>query len=253
MKAIAGVLPLLGVVEPSSGAVPVARPAAASMVQRPAPAATSSAAAADEASLCAAALRGDGEAWSALVARHNHRVVVALLARGLRVDRAKDVAQEAWMRLVEQQRQVRLERLQLPGLAITQATFLALESARREANARRHDPIDEPAIAAALADPAADAEARLVTEERVERAVEVLATCSGSAKKVFRLAYGGDGLSHAEVAERVGLSLQRVRQIPCEVRAKLREALDAESEGTQVPERRAVAARAPTRSEGEAR
>jgi RNA polymerase sigma factor (sigma-70 family) len=222
MKAIAAVLPLLGVVEPSSGAVPVARPVAEPWRARPAAAGVP----ADEASLCAAALRGDGEAWSALVARHNHRVVVALLARGLRVDRAKDVAQEAWMRLVEQQRQGRLERLQLPGLAITQATFLALESARREANVRRHDPIDEPAIAAALADPNADAEARLVTEERVERAVEVLATCSGSAKKVFRLAYGGDGLSHAEVAERVGLSLQRVRQILCEVRAKLREALD---------------------------
>ena len=131
------------------------------------------------------------------------------------------------MRLVEQQRHGRLERLQLPGLAIAQATFLALEAARREgATTRRHDPIDEPAIAAALADPRADAESRLVTEERVECALEVLATCSASAKKVFRLAYGGDGLSHTEVAERVGLSLQRVRQILCEVRAKLRTALE---------------------------
>jgi RNA polymerase sigma-70 factor (ECF subfamily) len=56
----------------------------------------------------------------------------------------------------------------------------------------------------------------------------VLSACSDSAKKVFRLAYGGDGLSHAEVAERVGLSLQRVRQILCEVRAKLRTALEGE-------------------------
>jgi RNA polymerase sigma-70 factor (ECF subfamily) len=186
----------------------------------------------DETALCAAALSGDGEAWSALVQRHNHRVVVALLARGVRVDRAKDIAQEAWMRLVEQQRQGRLDRLQLPGLAIAQATFLALESARREGGVRRHEPLDEPAFAAALADPREDAEARLVTEERVERAVEVLSGCSPSAKKVFRLAYGGAGLSHSEVAEKVGLSLQRVRQILCEVRAKLRAALEAE-EGEQ--------------------
>jgi RNA polymerase sigma-70 factor (ECF subfamily) len=219
MKAFADVLPFVGAAPRPSPAVRVAPPVA----RPPVPA--------DEASLCAAALRGEREAWSTLVQRHNHRVVVTLLARGVRVDRAKDIAQEAWMRLVEQQRQGRLERLQLPGLAIAQATFLSLEAARREAtSARRHEPLDEPAIAAALADPQADAETRLVTEERVERALEVLAGCSVSAKKVFRLAYGGDGLSHAEVAERVGLSLQRVRQILCEVRAKLRTALEGEEE-----------------------
>jgi RNA polymerase sigma-70 factor (ECF subfamily) len=215
MKALADVLPLLGAAPAPAPVVRVAHPPARAVP-------------ADEPALCAAALRGDRVAWSALVQRHNHRVVVALLARGVRVDKAKDIAQESWMRLVEQQRQGRLERLQLPGLAIAQATFLWLESARRETTARRHEPIDEPAIAAVLADPHADAESRLVTEERVDCAVGVLSSCSDSAKKVFRLAYGGDGLSHAEVAERVGLSLQRVRQILCEVRAKLRTALEGE-------------------------
>jgi len=215
LKALADVLPLLGAAPAPSAVVRVAHPPMRAV-------------AADEPALCAAALRGEREAWSTLVQRHNHRVVVALLARGVRVDKAKDIAQEAWMRLVEQQRQGRLERLQLPGLAIAQATFLWLESARRETTARRHETIDEPGIAAVLADPRADAESQLVTEERVECAVEVLSTCSDSAKKVFRLAYGGDGLSHAEVAERVGLSLQRVRQILCEVRAKLRTALEGE-------------------------
>lgn len=184
----------------------------------------------DDGALCTAALSGDAQAWSALVDRHNHRVVVALLARGIRIDRAKDIAQEAWMRLVEQQRLGKLDRLQLPGLAITQATFLALEAQRRDAGARKHDPIDEPKIACALTDPHCNAEARLMTEERVARAVEVLSRCSPSARKVFRLAYGGEGLSHAEVARRVGLSLQRVRQILCEVRAKLRAELEGEDE-----------------------
>jgi RNA polymerase sigma-70 factor (ECF subfamily) len=220
MKALAHALPLFGgPVRPQSSA-----PAGAARIASPS---------VDEAGLCAAALGGDGDAWSALVQRHNHRVVVALLARGVRVDRAKDIAQEAWIRLVEQQRQGRLERLQLPGLAIAQATFLALESARRDANSRRHEPLDEPAVAAGLADPHDDAESRLVTEERVERAVAILSGCSPSAKKVFRLAYGGDGLSHAEVAARVGLSLQRVRQILCEIRAKLRSGLEGEGEGAE--------------------
>jgi RNA polymerase sigma-70 factor (ECF subfamily) len=182
----------------------------------------------DDGALCNAALTGDALAWRALVDRYNHRVVVALLARGIRIDRAKDIAQEAWIRLVEQQRLGKLDRLQLPGLAITQATFLALEAQRRDASARRHDPIDEPKIACALADPRCDAESRMMTEERVARAVEVLSRCSPSARKVFRLAYGGEGLSHAEVARRVGLSLQRVRQILCEVRAKLRAELEGE-------------------------
>src|SRR5262249_31325925 len=133
MKVLAGALPLVTTVPQP---VPVPRTAHL-----------------DEAGLCEKAMRGERDAWNVLVQRHNHRVVLALLARGVRIDRAKDIAQEAWMRLVEQQRLGRLARLQLPGLAIAQATFLALEAARREHADRRHHPIDEPAIAAALTDP----------------------------------------------------------------------------------------------------
>jgi RNA polymerase sigma-70 factor (ECF subfamily) len=218
MKALVDAVPFAGIA--------MSPPARGVRVERPAPAV----AALDEAALCALAMTGDRDAWSALVQRHNHRVVVTLLGRGVRIDRAKDVAQEAWMRLVEQQKAGKLDRLQLPGLAITQAVFLSLEAARRESGVRKHEPLDEPAIAAVVADPRDDAERRLLTEERVEQAVEVLSGCSDSAKKVFRLAYGGDGLSHAEVAARVGLSLQRVRQILCEVRAKLRTALEGAEE-----------------------
>lgn len=175
----------------------------------------------DELPLCERALRGDLGAWNALVLRHNHRVVVALLARGVRVDRAKDLAQEAWIRLIERQREGRLSHLSLPGLAITQATFLALEEGRRT---KRREL--ECAEELNLPDPAADAEAQLMTGERIARAEAVLSGCSPSARAVFRLVYGGDGLSHAEVAQHVGLSLQRVRQILCEVRKLLRSAMD---------------------------
>jgi RNA polymerase sigma-70 factor (ECF subfamily) len=188
---------------------------------------------ADERTLCAKALAGEVEAWNALIAKHDHRVVVSLLARGVRVDRARDLAQEAWIRLVEQQRAGRLAELKLPGLAIAQAAFLSLEAARRDGS--RGEPMsihadDAGGAAIDVADPAANAEARMITSERVERAERVLAGCSPSARNVFRLAYSGDGLSHAEVAKRVGLSLQRVRQILCEVRAKLRDALEGEEQ-----------------------
>jgi RNA polymerase sigma-70 factor (ECF subfamily) len=187
----------------------------------------------EERALCAQALAGDGEAWNALVARHDHRVVVSLLARGVRIDRAKDIAQEAWIRLIEQQRAGKLTHLVLPGLAIAQAAFLSLEAARRDSRAETLVTLDADAarITTDLVDPSADAEARLLTSERVERAEGVLRGFAPNAREVFRLVYGGEGLGHAEVAKRVGLSLQRVRQILCEVRKELKCALEAEGDG----------------------
>lgn len=177
--------------------------------------------ASDERSLCERALCGDISAWNVLVQKHNHRVVVSLLARGVRIDRAKDIAQDAWIRLIEQQREGRLSHLQLPGLAVAQAGFMALEAARRM---KRTEPLE--GAPEELPDPSADAEAQLISEERLARAEKILSRCSPSAKSVFHLVYGGEGLDHAEVAERLGLSLQRVRQIVCEVRKLLRAAVE---------------------------
>jgi RNA polymerase sigma factor (sigma-70 family) len=206
-------------------AAPTASPSVVSSLR-----ARSSHTSVDERSLCALALTGDAAAWNALIARHDHRIVVSLLARGVRIDRARDLAQEAWIRLVEQQRAGRLTHLHLPGLAIAQAAFLSLEAARRDGSRGQPVPLDGDAgrIATDLVDPAADAEARLLTSERVERAERVLATFAPNARDVFCLTYGGDGLSHADVAKRVGLSLQRVRQILCEVRKELRASLEGE-------------------------
>lgn len=183
----------------------------------PAPTASSM----DERSLCDRALGGDISAWNVLVQKHNHRVVVSLLARGVRIDRAKDIAQDAWIRLIEQQREGRLSHLQLPGLAVAQAGFMALEAARRM---KRTEPLE--GAPEELPDPSASAETQLITEERLAKAEKILSRCSPSAKSVFHLVYGGEGLDHAEVAERLGLSLQRVRQIVCEVRKLLRAAVE---------------------------
>ena len=168
------------------------------------------------------ALAGDMVAWNALIARYNQRVVVALLARGVPIERAKDVAQDAWLRLIEQQRAGNLRELKLPALAVTQAIFLSIDAARRDGRERATggDEADE------LVDPCPPADLRMMSEERFALADEVLGKCAPSARKVFELAYGGEGLSHADVAERVGLSTQRVRQIVCEVRKLLRAAIE---------------------------
>ncbi|MBI5546584.1 MAG: sigma-70 family RNA polymerase sigma factor [Deltaproteobacteria bacterium] len=167
------------------------------------------------------ALRGSRKAWDALVAQHGHAVLVALVARGLAPDRARDLAQAAWMRLIEQQRAGRLESLTLPGLVIAQAGYLALEEARKPGEG--HLALDG---ASQIPDGASDPEARALGREQLERARRELASCPHSAQEVFGLAYGGTGLPHAEIARKTGLSLQRVRQTLCELRQKLRLAIE---------------------------
>lgn len=69
----------------------------------------------------AAARGGDRGAWTELIARHNRRVMLSLLAHGVLPAQAKEMAQEAWLRLITQADAKKLLRLELPGLAIRQA------------------------------------------------------------------------------------------------------------------------------------
>jgi RNA polymerase sigma factor (sigma-70 family) len=177
-------------------------------------------------SLEARALAGDEAAWDELFRRHNRQVVLALLARRVRPDAARDLAQEAWIRLIEQQRRGRLPELALPGLAITQAMFLARDRARHGDARYRHVSLEQAGGGDAVRDAAIDPEGALVARDRLARARAVLATCGDSHRRVFRAMYGGVERSAAEVAQTTGLSVQRVRQIMCEVRKKLRAALE---------------------------
>ena len=170
------------------------------------------------ASLEELALEGRRDAWDALVARHEQHVLLALLARGVRVDRAKDIVQETWTRLLAHQQAGRLERLELPGLAIRQATYLALDEARR---GRRDVGDDE---LAHVTDPAPSVETRLDARAKLARARAELDRCPSQARRIFELTYAD--VPHAETARQVGLSVQRVRQTLCEVRARLRAAID---------------------------
>ena len=172
----------------------------------------------DETDLTTAALRGSGAAWDALIARHDRKVVVALLARGIRIDRAREAAQEAWARLIARQRKGELARLDLPGLAIVQASFVAIEVARRDARIEPLEGLDAP-------DGAPSAEQRLLSREELVRARAAIDRCPAASRRVFQLVYEHPELPHAEVAAQVGLSVQRVRQILCEVRSVVRAAL----------------------------
>ncbi len=167
------------------------------------------------------ALAGDRAAWEQLVAQHSHRVVVALLARGLRIDRAREFAQAAWARLFERQQAGELSRLELPGLAITTAHRLALDDARRPSHTDELDP--------ELPDPLPSAEARLVSAQELRSAQTALSQCPPRAQQIFRAAYAREERPHGELANEFGISVQRVRQTLTEVRARLRAAIEGDA------------------------
>jgi RNA polymerase sigma-70 factor (ECF subfamily) len=173
----------------------------------------------DHDQLVRAALAGDATGWARLIERHNHRVVVSLLARGLLIDRARELAQETWLRLIESQRAGRLATLELPGLAIVQAGFLA-------ANERRGLVPGADLDGETLPAPGGSAEDRAIDRQQLERVRRALGACPPSARRVFEFVYDHPELTYAESAARLGLSSQRVKQIVCEVRKRLRLSLE---------------------------
>jgi RNA polymerase sigma-70 factor (ECF subfamily) len=157
--------------------------------------------------------------WDDAIRQHDRRVYLSVLALGLPPDRAREVTQQTWTRLMEQYAQGKLDQLELPGLAIRQARFLALNEYQRSRTELR--------VLAAVPEPAApDPERALASRQELAQVLAALATCSPTARKVFRLVYATPGGNAASAAQAVGLSLQRVRQILCETRSHIRKQME---------------------------
>ena len=161
------------------------------------------------------------ELWDDAIRRHGHRVHVSVLALGFSPDRAREIVQATWTRLIEQHAAGKLVDLDLPGLAIRQARFLALNELQRTKTEMR--------VLASVPETAPDPsiERVVASREQIDRMLDALSTCSPMAKQVFRLVYATPGGTCASAAQAVGLSLQRVRQILCETRNHIRRALEA--------------------------
>jgi len=161
--------------------------------------------------------------WDDAIRQHDRRVYLSVLALGLSPDRAREIAQAAWTRLIEQHHKGALAELELPGLAIRQARFLAFNEIKRTRTEGR--------VLAAVPDPegSPDVERLVGSRQEIERVLAALATCSSTARKIFHLVYATPGGSAATAAKEVGLSLQRVRQILCETRAHIRRAMEVKS------------------------
>ncbi|HSD89396.1 MAG TPA: sigma-70 family RNA polymerase sigma factor [Kofleriaceae bacterium] len=167
-----------------------------------------------------AAVRIDAAAWEALIRAHDRRVFLAVLALGVRADRARDVVQTTWTRLMEKDERGEITKDNVAGLAVAQARFLALDELRRtHSEKRRAEPLPE-----MLDD--LDPEQLLIGRERLERAAAVLAGSSPSVQRLFQLLYAEPPVDYTQAAALVGVSLQRARQVMCELRKKLRVALE---------------------------
>ena len=168
-----------------------------------------------------AALPDLGLDWDAQMRQHGRKVVVALLARGIPLERAKELAQDAWMRVIENHRAGKLPQLQIPGVVIAQADFLARDDRRRTSRRQERGMeslrVDPDAKAAPT-----DFEARLAARQQLRKIDDVLRGASENARRVFFMSFGSDARPAAEIADELGLSVQRVRQIACELRQRIR-------------------------------
>jgi RNA polymerase sigma-70 factor (ECF subfamily) len=166
--------------------------------------------------------RNETALWDDAIRRFDRQVYLSVLALGLNPDRAREISQAAWTKLIERHADGGLPELELPGLAIRQARFLGLNELQRSKVEKR--------VLAAVPDDGAsvDVERQIDSRAQVEKVLAALATCTPTARRVFRLVYATPNGSPAHAAAEVGLSLQRVRQILCETRAHIRKSLSTE-------------------------
>ncbi len=159
--------------------------------------------------------------WTVHIETHQSRVFRTLLAFGLGPEVAKELAQDVWTKLMERHDVSAVELHSVAGLALSQARFLALEALRRQ----RKSPIES---TGQLPDAPSRVrpEHEFANRQSIVKLQLALEQESPLNRQVFELLYETPEVSHLDIASRVGLSLQRVRQIICEVRKRLKNTLE---------------------------
>jgi RNA polymerase sigma factor (sigma-70 family) len=166
---------------------------------------------------------GERAAWNELVARHNRRVLLFLIARGARVDVAQDIAQQAWLRIFEQHEGGRLQTLELPGIVVRQADFLLRDHRRRSKRSEGAGDLDD------RAEPEGG-ETRLIARDQIRRVEAAVAVCTPSQQRIFWAVQEQPDAPHEVIAYGLGISVQHLRQTLHEVRKHIRLALEIDHE-----------------------
>jgi RNA polymerase sigma factor (sigma-70 family) len=158
--------------------------------------------------------------WCVLAEAHDRVVWLYLLGRRVPVDQAEDLKQEVWATLIHKWQNGELAYIQMPGLALHQAELLI----RRAQSARRCVAADN---VVELADKrqrgqAGDIEAWILDRARLQRTLAVVDASPATMRAVFEHTYRGAAMSPEQVAAKIGISTQRVRQTLCKLRERLR-------------------------------
>ena len=176
-----------------------------------------------EAQLLAAARRGDRSALATLLEKHQNRV----FGFGMRMcgdsEEAKDVAQETMLAMVRTVRSFRGDASLSTWLYTVARSFCMKKRRRTKGAPKTHEPLDR-AAQESTAEPGMTPEQMLVGRQTREAVAAALDEMEPQAREVLVLR-DIEGLSAAEVADVIGVSVAAVKSRLHRARAALRERL----------------------------
>jgi RNA polymerase sigma-70 factor (ECF subfamily) len=177
----------------------------------------------DEPALLLAARRGDRAALTELLARHQHRVFGFGVKMCGDAEDAKDVAQDTLLTMARTVRDFRGDSSLATWLYTVARSFCIKKRRRTKGAPAHHEPLDQ-ATQERHAEPAATPEQMLLGRETRETVAAALDQLEPEAREVVVLR-DIEGLSAAEVAEVIGVSVAAVKSRLHRARAALRERL----------------------------
>jgi RNA polymerase sigma factor (sigma-70 family) len=177
--------------------------------------------------LVAACLRGDQDAWEALVRLHANLVYAVIRRCGIGGDEAADLFQEVWVAAWDGLASLRDERV-LAGWLATIAARQARRALRRRIQSIVEDGerFETEAMIAPDPDPTPDLQALdLEQSEAIKNAILTLS--DRDRQIVYAFFYDPSAPSYAQIAERLGVSPETVGPLRTRCLRRLRSALDS--------------------------
>jgi RNA polymerase sigma factor (sigma-70 family) len=164
-----------------------------------------------------AARVGDRQAWSVVILRYNTLILSIFLGFAIARPRSMELSQDLWLKLYLRARKGLLKILTLPGLAVREARFRALDELRGNKRAGPTADLEDVVLEA----PSPTAEEQISRQKDLALARRMLRALPARQRQVIVLA-GIRGKPHAEVAEELGISTVRAKQTLSDARQRLR-------------------------------
>lgn len=155
--------------------------------------------------MAAVAVRADREAFAALFQRYAGRIKAFLIRGGLARELAEELAQEVMITVWRKAASFDPARASVATWIYTIARNRRIDHLRK---ASRHEPDPEDPLFAPEPEATPEEEVQQATRDGLVRAA--LANLSGDQMEVVRLAFF-DGLSHGEIAQKLGAPLGTVK------------------------------------------